>query len=107
MAKYSRESLLRAMQDANIRGADLARAVDIKPSRMSQLLNGDRMHEDQIKAICEELEISADVIIFDELGSISNEYDVEVLQLYRELEPESRILSIQLMRLLRKLQKAV
>lgn len=99
MAKRSRESLLRAMQDANITGAEIARALDVTDSRISQLLSGDRMQEDQIKGICDKLGISADVIIYDKLGRISDSYDAEILKLYRELPPEWRVMIVQVMRL--------
>lgn len=100
MAKYSRESLLRAMQDANISSAEIAHALDVSESRVSQLLGGERMHEDQIRGFCDKLGISADVVIYDQLGPISDSYDAEYLKLYQNLTPEARVLVVQMMRML-------
>jgi len=93
------------MQDANISGADIANALGVSSSRVSQMLNGKRMHEDQIRTICDILGISADVLIHDSLGHVEDSYDLEFLRLYREMDPDARVTVIQLMRLITKKQK--
>lgn len=94
-----REALWQAMQDANVTGREMAKALGVSESRFSQLLNGSPMREDQIAILADRLGICADVIIFDRPPAGADPYESEYIQLYRrKLNHAQRVRLVQFLR---------
>lgn len=95
MAK-KRLFLEQAVQDANLRGSDIAKALKITPGRWSQIMGGADMKESQIKEVAMMLKVSTDEIVFD--TDRPPEADQEFISLYRQLDPKAKVIVMQLMR---------
>lgn len=98
MAKGSERSALKlAMQDANMSQKEVAQRLGVTPGTISNWLKGSAIVDHQIKALCELLNISADVIVFNRYRD-PLEYESEFIGLYRKLTLRCRAAIVQVMR---------
>ncbi|MFG1487613.1 helix-turn-helix transcriptional regulator [Oceanospirillum sp. HFRX-1_2] len=82
-----------AMQDAGVTHLEMAAAMNISRSRLSQILSGAEMKQSQITAACSLLGISADWLLTG--GDPEHQ---ELIDLYQKLSPEARAGLIKLLR---------
>lgn len=95
-----RHRVRQAMREAGMNQSQLARALDVSPSRMSQIMAGADMNERQLRALCRILPITPCEVVFEQFRTIdgrgyANEAERELLERFRSLPKKAQLLLVE------------
>jgi len=85
------DTLRQLIEEADIAQKDLAHEINMSPSTLANYVQGSRSPDyDTLMGIARHFNVTTDYLLGFELGSVDDQKEMKLMQIFRSLTPEQR-----------------
>ena len=90
------ETLRQLIEEADISQKDLAHEINMSPSTLANYVQGSRSPDyETLMAVARHFNVTTDYLLGFELGSVDDQKEMKLVQIFRSLTPEQREIFIE------------